>query len=106
MRDKEVYLKIQQIIETRRKLLSAKESSLAKEKFLHMFEYCLNLMKEEYLLILQNSYFRKCYKFWWMDYYCKSSYYRKRLVAITSFVSLFEMIYENFNDISTFTNTF
>lgn len=106
MRDKEVYLKIQQIIEIRRKLLSAKESSLAKEKFLHMFEYCLNSMKEEYLRILQNSYFSKCYKFWWMDYYCQSSYYRKRLVAITSFVSLFEMIYENFNDISTFANTF
>ena len=106
MRDKEVYQKLGQIIETRRKFLKLEDFSLAREKFLRMFERCLNLMKDEYLLILQNSYFSPSYKFWWMDYYCKSSFYRKRIIAITSFVALFEMIYENFNDNPTFTNSF
>ncbi len=95
MRNDKVYLKIHQIIKT-------KEQSKESESYLKMIDYCLSLMKDEYHLILQNSYFKPSYQFWWTDYYCKSSYYRKRLIAVTSFVSLFEMIYENFNNNSNF----
>lgn len=104
MRDYKIYSKINQLIEVRNRLLFLKEKQMEDLKFLGMFNYCLNSMKEEYLFILQNSYLKRSYQFWWLDYYCKSSYYRKRFTAVSSFVSLFEMIYENFNDDSDFIN--
>ena len=104
MRDYQIYSKIKRISDVRNEFLSVKEKDSDHLKYLGMFNYCKSLMKEEYLLILQNSFFNKnkTYQFWWMDYYCKSSYYRKRFIAVNSFVSLFEMIYENFNDNSNF----
>ena len=104
MRDYKIYSKINHLIEVRKQFLNLKEKNKEHLKFLGMFNYCLNSMKEEYLFILQNSYLNISYKFWWLDYYCKSSYYRKRFTAVSSFVSLFEMIYENFNDNSDFIN--
>lgn len=104
MRDYKIYSKINQLIEVRKQFLNLKEKNKEHLKFLGMFNYCLNSMKEEYLFILQNSYLNISYQFWWLDYYCKSSYYRKRFTAVSSFVSLFEMIYENFNDNSDFIN--
>ena len=104
MRDYKIYSKINHLIEVRKQFLNLKEKNKEHLKFLGMFNYCLNSMKEEYLFILQNSYLNISYQFWWLDYYCKSSYYRKRFTAVSSFVSLFEMIYENFNDNSDFIN--
>ena len=104
MRDYKIYSKINHLIEVRKQFLNLKEKNKEHLKFLGMFNYCLNSMKEEYLFILQNSYLNISYQFWWLDYYCKSSYYRKRFTAVSSFVSLFEMIYENFNDNSNFIN--
>ena len=102
MRDYKIYSKINHIIEARKRILGLNSKTKEDLKYLGMFNYVTSLMKEEYLFILNNSYFNITYQFWWLDYYCKSSYYRKRFTAVCSFVSLFEMIYENFNDNSTF----
>ena len=102
MRDYKIYSKINHIIDARKRILGLHSKTKEDLKYLGIFNYVTNLMKEEYLFILNNSYFNITYQFWWLDYYCKSSYYRKRFTAVCSFVSLFEMIYENFNDNSTF----
>lgn len=104
MRDYQIYKKIDHIIKTRNKCLYSQNKGDEDYRFLGMFKYCLFSMKEEFKLILDNSYFKKKYQFWWVDYYCKSSYYRKRFKAVSAFVALFEMIYENFNDDSYFIN--
>lgn len=98
MRDYKIYSKINRIIEVRKTFLSVKQKEPKQLKFLGMFNYCLSSLKEEYIFVLQNTYFNHSYHFWWLDYYSKSSFYRKRFTAVSSFVALFEMIYENFND--------
>ena len=65
-------------------------------KFFSTFDYCMNLLKKNFREILENSYFDVDYKFWWIDKYCQSSYYRMRAKAVNAFVSLFNIIYENF----------
>lgn len=104
MRDYKIYSKINHIIEKRNDFLKVKNKTEEQLKYLGMFNYCVNSLEEEYRLILQNSYFKPIYQFWWLDYYCKSSYYRRRFTAVSSFVALFEVIYENFNDNSDFIN--
>ena len=104
MRDYKIYSKIGRIIEARKSVLSKKEKDKNDLIYLGIFNYVLGLMKKEYLFILTNSYFNNTYRFWWLDYYCKSSYYRKRVIAVNSFVSLFEMIYENFINDPSFIN--
>ena len=96
MHDAKIYQKFDEI------LIAKRNSRLNpnRDKFLAVLSYCLNSLGEDYRLILRKSYFENCYKFWWLDYFCKSSYYRKRFIAISSFVRLYEMIYENVNDLS------
>ena len=65
-------------------------------KFFLTFDYCMNLMRNNFRDILVNSYFNVTYKFWWVDHYCKSSYYRMRARAVSAFVNIFNIIYENF----------
>ena len=96
MRDYKIYAKMSKILETRKGYLKEKDNE-EKSNFLSIFNYCVNSMKDEYLNILNQTYLNPSYQFWWLDYYCKSSFYRKRFVAVYSFVSLFEMIYENFD---------
>ena len=98
MRDYQMYKKFKLILENRTLCLLSREKRVEHKKFLGMFNYCVNSMKEEYRFILMNSYIQVSYQFWWLEYYCKSSYYRKRFRAVASFLALFEMIYENFND--------
>ena len=84
-------------------LLKAKDSQLVKSKrnkFLEAFNYSFNSLEGEYKEIFSKTYLEKAYQFWWLDYYCKSSYYRKRIIAVTSFVHLFELVHENINDYS------
>ena len=66
------------------------------QKLNGILDYCLSSLKSDFQEILNESYFNVSYKFWWVDYYSKSAFYRRREKAITSFVSLFEMINENF----------
>ena len=104
MHDLTFYKKLNHIIMLRNKFKSNDFSSPTSTKFLEVFNYCLMSLKNEYKTILINSYFESDYQFWWVDYYCKSSYYRKRYWAVVGFVRLFEMIYENFNDYSNYFN--
>ena len=97
MRDYKIYSKIDSIIQKKKEILNTKIKSKENLWFLGVFNYCTHLIKDEHLYILRNSYFESHYQFWWMEYYSKSNYYRKRFSAVKGFVSLFEMIYENFN---------
>lgn len=76
------------------KNLSSKQKVVFK-KFSYVFNHALNCLKDEYKQIIYKTYLGDYFKFWWIDYYCKSSYYRKRIVAVTAFVKIFEIIYEN-----------
>ena len=100
MHDLDYYSKFNEIINVSKVLKIKRIHTSDSERFFKALNYCLNKLKDEYRMILENSYFECEYKFWWMDYYCKSSFYRKRYWAIVAFVRLFELIYENSNDFS------
>ena len=87
-------------------ILTTRNSSRGKE-ILNDFEifnititYCLNSLDFEYRKILQLTFFKKEYPFWWIDTYSKSAFYRKRNKAMRSFVLVFETRYEIINDSS------
>ena len=69
----------------------------ASKKFFSIYNYCLNSLKSNFREILLKSYFNVSYKFWWVDKYSQSAYYRRRAKAVISFVNLFNLIYENFS---------
>ena len=98
------YTKFREIIRTRNTLLIKGIQTKKSERFFKAIKYSLINLKDEYRMILENSYFGCSYKFWWIDYFCKSSFYRKRYWAVVAFVRLFEMIYENFNDFSSYSS--
>ena len=102
MHDKEIYTQLNEIILTHKRLKRTNFGGEEGNRFLKTFRYCLTSLKEDYRLIMIESYFECSYQFWWVDYFCKSSYYRKRYWAIISFVRLFNIIYENFDYYSTF----
>ena len=104
MHEQKIYTKFHQIIQMRNSLKNADFKGEEAKRYLGIFNFCLNSLKDEYQLILKKSYLEYSYQFWWLDYFCKSSYYRKRYWAILAFVRLFEMIYENFNDHSAYLN--
>ena len=70
-------------------------------KLLSITNYCLDRLDLEYREIIERSYLDSEYEFWWVDKYCKTSFYRKREKAISSFVQLFDLIYENYPHFST-----
>ena len=103
MSNENLYQKLDEIIKTRNSLkarLFYKDVRSEYHKFDSVLNYCLKLMKSDYREIIFKSYFDCDYKFWWVDKYCKSSFYRMRIKAICSFVHLFTLIYENFNHFS------
>ena len=102
MCEQKIYSKFHDIIKVVNFILSNNKNDCNEMRYLGIFRYVLNSLKEDYLFILKNSYFNKSYRFWWIDFYSKTTYYRKRYIAVNSFVSLFEMIYENFNDCSVY----
>ena len=105
MCDLTYYSKFDQILEQKSTLEFASRKKQTRDKFFAILNHCLNSMKDEFRLILEKTYFKKDYEFWWMDYFCKSSYYRKRYLAVVSFVTLYEFIYENISDYSTYINS-
>jgi len=98
MRVKEIYCKFNQIIRKRNQVVFKGKQSFEYQKFNFTLSRSLSLLKEEYSMILNKTYFDCSYKFWWVDYYSKTCFYNKRFIAISSFVHLFYVIYENFND--------
>ena len=97
MHKNEIYSRLESIIERKRRFNSDNFRSEERTQLNAIIKYCLKNLKEDYRDILLKSYFECDYPFGWVDYYCKSCYYRKRLKAVTSFVLLFEVIYENPN---------
>ena len=102
MCDQKIYSKLKSIIKARNRVRTLSIFDKEREKFFGVFNYCLSSLKDEYQMILKNSYFDLKYQFWWLDFYCKSTYYRKRYWAINSFVHLFETIYENITDLTVY----
>ena len=103
MCDKEIYQKLNLIAKKKVVLQSRILSRDGKEeyrKYQAVVNYCLNALHFDYREIIVKSYLSPDYKFWWVDRYCKSSYYRKRIKAVNSFVRLYELIYENFRHFS------
>ena len=99
MCDKEMYEKLDRILALKVRLQSHIYTTNGKReyrKYLATFNYCVNQLDTDYKEIFVETYVKRSFKFWWVDKYCKSSFYRKRIKAIYSFVLLFEMIYENF----------
>ena len=68
------------------------------KRYKEVIEYCYKLMSYEYQRIFKKCFISDTYKFWWVDEYAKSNFYRKKIKTATAFVKLFEMKYENFND--------
>ena len=95
MHKNEIYTRLENIIERKRRFNSENFRSEERRQLNAIIKYCLKQLKEEYRNILIKSYFECDYAFWWVDFYCKSSYYRKRIKAVTSFVLLFEIIDED-----------
>ena len=101
METKEAKKKMIEIVQIRSKKKREKfisPKSMEGDKFLNIFDYCLERLEYEYRNVLVNSFINCTYKFWWLEYYSKSTFYRMRERALVSFVSLFEMIYENISD--------
>ena len=60
----------------------------------YQIKKCLRLLKDDYKEILENSFFKRIYDYWWVDCYSVTNYYRKRFRAIRSFVCLFNVMNE------------
>ncbi len=77
------------------KILKYNEFQYNSNRFLYVFDYVLESLHGEYKNIITKSFIHNPFKYWWVNIYSKSSFYRLRCKALTSFVNLFEMIYEN-----------
>ncbi len=58
-------------------------------------DYCLSRLKDDFKEIIVKDFLENSYKYWWLESYSETNYYRKRFRAITAFVNLFNLIYEN-----------
>ena len=99
MYDRNIYQKFELILGQKEVLklrVNSRDGNNSYRKYIKVFDYCYKSLSDEHREILNKTYINKNYRFWWVDRYSKSSYYRKRIIAITSFVHLFEFIYENF----------
>lgn len=67
-----------------------------RDEFNRKFDRSMFCLKDEYQDILKHTFLDGSYKFWWLERYCKSSYYRERFRAMTSFVLIFEILGENY----------
>lgn len=70
------------------------------KRYKEVIDYCYKSMSYEYQRILRKCFLNESFKFWWVDEYAKSNFYRKKIKTATAFVKLFEMKYESFNDYS------
>ena len=100
MHTNKIYDNLNKILNQRKEMLSSNDSP-EKRLFNTVFDYCVNSLNYEQRNIFKKCYVEDTYPFWWMDYYCKSSFYRKRVATVTNFVELFEKIYEGSNHIAT-----
>ena len=98
MNRKEVKSKMKQILLTKNGAengLGTNSNYPKKERFDYVFDYVYKSLNGEYQNILSKTYISPSFKYWWVEIYSKSSFYRLREKALTSFISLFEMMYEN-----------
>ena len=100
MHDLTIYEKFNEIIKIKTGLKNNSFDSNKRKIVIGIINHCLNSVEDDFGLILRKTYFENSYKFWWLDYFSKSTFYRKRFRAISLFVHLFEMIYENIDDLS------
>lgn len=97
METKEACQKLKKLISLKMCKTRDKLASESKRKIC-IFDYCLETLDSSYKELITNCFIDKTYQFWWMDFYSTATFYRKRSRALVSFISLFEMIYENIPD--------
>ena len=90
--------KLKEIMLTKLRLRKEVEDTQKFNYFVSVFNFCLDHLEHEYRTILVKTYVKCQFKFWWVDVYTKTTFYRMRARALTNFVSLFELIYENIED--------
>ena len=103
MASEKLYLNLDSILEKKKCFICCPKSRDDMQeylKFTSVMNYCLNALRTDYREIMIESYINPVYRFWWVDKYCKSSFYRRRTKAITSFVNLYNLIYENYPSFS------
>lgn len=98
METKFAYQKLKEIMLQKVELKKSPDDRKKYTFFLNVFNFCLNQLEYEYKSLLIRSFLKCSYKFWWVDIYTKSTFYRMRARALSNFVSLFELIYENIQD--------
>lgn len=99
MSNRKNYKKLDEILSKKNTLKIGQktlEEKLECAKFENVLNYCLNSLSFDYQEIMSKTYLNSNFKFWWVDKYSKSTFYRKKENAVNSFVQLFEMIYENY----------
>ena len=96
MYDRKIYYQFREIMKEEFKLRLKKKKDYSRFKF--VFDYSFNSLSLEFQEIIKKTYLDSKFKFWWMELYPQTTFYRKRHRAISSFVHLFNLIYENFND--------
>ena len=57
--------------------------------FTYSFERTMNALSETSRDILNKSFFKVEYPFWWLEVYSSTTFYRYRKIAITAFVFIF-----------------
>lgn len=98
MNSKEAKTKMKQILMTKNYVNNGLGTNTFhnNKRFHFVFDYVLKSLHGEYQHILTNTFINPSFKYWWVGIYSKTSFYRLREKALTSFISLFEMMYENF----------
>lgn len=67
------------------------KDSDADEKFALKVEYALSLLKKEEKRIFENDFLdNQQQKYWWRNYYSKSTYYRLKYQAMKTFLHCFK----------------
>lgn len=57
--------------------------------FIYSFERAMDALSDTSRDILNKSFFKVEYPFWWLDVYSSTTFYRYRKTAITAFVFIF-----------------
>lgn len=57
-----------------------------REEFVAYIDSLVDLLPEEYAKIIRNDYLSERNKKWWMEYFKKSTYYRRKCKAVEAFV--------------------
>lgn len=82
-----------------RLIKNEEEKTSEYRKFKFAFSQSMNFIGISSKDILEKTYFKVNYKFWWTSIYSKTTYYRLRKTAIEDFVKVFEKFNAIFEEV-------